>query len=188
VTQNQGHLPQSIIAGESIWIAAANTAQSRSDLTFSDYTPAGGCTLSYDFAAQTPVSVAGVANNDNTGWTLEVTAAVTLTWRAGVINYAGYATHTASARKFCVDAGSIAVTASPLATSQWTAIVAACDAAILAQMATGETSGSFSVDGLSKSFSYRSADELITLRAFAKCMADQETGNRPRRIIRARFV
>jgi len=187
VTQNQGHIPQSIVAGESIWLAAANTAQSRSDLTFSDYTPAAGYTLAYQFAAPTPVSVAGVVNGDNTGWTLEITAAVTLTWRAGVINYAGYVTD-ANQRKFCVDAGTIAVTASPLATSQWTAIVAACDAAILAQMATGETSGSFSVDGLSKSFSYRSADELITLRAFAKCMADQETGSRQRRIIRARFT
>jgi hypothetical protein len=184
VTQNQGHIPQSIVAGESIWIAAANTAQSRSDLTFTDYTPAGGYTLAYAFAATSPVSVAGAANGDNTGWTLEVTAAVTLTWRAGVINYAGYVTHTTSGRKFAVDAGSIAVTASPLATSQWTAIVAACDAAIL----SGATSGtiSFSVDGMS--VSYRQPSELMHLRDYARMMELQDKGDRPRRIIRTRFT
>jgi hypothetical protein len=144
-----GYVPQRVIAGETIWVAAANTIQSASDIILDDFTPAGGATLSYQFAAATPITVAAVANGANTGWTLEVTSAQTLAWKAGVIRFAGYATK--SARTYAVDAGSIMVTASPLATSAWTAIVAACDAAILAQMSTGQTSGSFSVDGMSKS-------------------------------------
>ena len=185
---NQGFLPDRVVAGETIWIAAANTTQAtNADIILTDYLPAS-YNLAYQFAAATPISVSAVANGGGTGWTLEVTAAQTLVWKPGEIRFAGYVTAKTGGRVFAVDAGTIAVTASPLATSAWTAIVAACDAAILAQMGTGQTSGSFSVDGLSKSFSYRSADELMTLRAYAKNMADLETGNRPKRIIRTRFT
>lgn len=184
---NAGHMPGRIVAGESIWIATANAGQALADIAFTGYLPAD-YSLAYQFAAATPISVAGVANEAGTGWTLEVTAAQTLLWKAGVMRFAGYVTAKVGGRVFAVDSGAIAVMASPMATSQWTAVVAACDAAILAQAGTGESSGSLSVDGMSKSFSYRSADELMALRAYAKNMADLETSNRPKRIIRTRFT
>lgn len=184
---NLGYMPERIVAGETIWISSSNTTQSTNgDIILTDYLPAS-YSLAYQFAAATPISVSAVTNG-GTGWTLEVTSAQTLVWKAGVIRFAGYVTALTGGRVFAVDAGTIAVTASPLATSSWTAIVAACDAAILAQMATGEQSGSFSVDGMSKSFTYRSADELRTLRAYAQSMAESETGARAKRIIRARFT
>ncbi|MBM3887815.1 MAG: hypothetical protein FJ388_01680 [Verrucomicrobia bacterium] len=183
-----GYMPDTIVAGETIWIAAANTTQpTDSDIIFTDYLPAD-YNLAYQFASATPSTVSAVANGAGTGWTLEVTAATTLTWKAGRIRFAGYVTAKVGGRVYAVDAGAIEVTASPLATSAWTAVVAACDAAILAQMGTGQASGAFSVDGMSKSFSYRSAEELITLRAYAQNMADAETGNRQKRIIRTRFT
>lgn len=185
---DRGYMPDRIVAGETIWIASANTTQATNvDIILTDYTPASYA-LAYQFAAATPITVAAVANGAGTGWTLEVTAAQTLVWKPGRINFAGYVTHSVSTRKFAVDAGAIEVTASPLASSAWTAVVAACDAAILAQMSTGEQSGSFSVDGMSKSFAYRSTDDLITLRAYAQNMADNETGARMGRIIRTRFT
>jgi len=182
---DQGFLPDSIVAGETIWISASNTTQGTNyDLIFTDYTPAGGYTLAYDFAAVTPITVAGVANGANTGWTLEVTAAQTLVWKAGIIRFAGYVTLTASGRKFAVDAGSILVTPSPLATSDWTAIITACDAAILTY--AGNPYGSINIG--EQSIQFRSMEDLINLRTFAKQMEASETGSRPKRIIRARFT
>jgi hypothetical protein len=180
-----GNLPSSIVAGETIWISASNTTQAtNADIVLSDYTPAGGYTLAYKFAATTPITVSAAANGENTGWTLEVTAAQTLLWKAGTIRYAGYVTHTATGRVFAVDAGSIAVTASPLATSSWTAVVTACDAAILTYAANPH--GSFTIDGVTVSF--RSLSQLLDLRAYAQTMADTETGARMKRIIRTRFT
>jgi len=183
-----GYMPDTIVAGETIWISAANTTQDTDvDIILTDYLPAN-YSLAYQFAAATPITVAAAANSAGTGWTLEVTAAQTLLWKPGRIRFAGYVTALSGGRVFAVDAGAVEVTASPLATSAWSAIVAKCDAAILAQMTTGQTSGSFSVDGVSKSFAYRSIDELVHLRAYAQNMADSETGNRAKRIIRARFT
>ena len=179
-----GNMPSAIVAGESIWLAEANTAQSRSDITFDDYTPAGGYSLAYQFASATPVTAAAVANGAATGWTLEVTSAQTLAWRAGPMAYTAFATHTETGRKFAVESGYIAVTASPLAVSAWTAVVAACDAAILSGASRGKISTS--IDGMS--VSYSSVDQLITLRDYARMMERNETGNRPRRIIRTRFT
>jgi len=178
------YLPQSIVAGESIWIAAANTAQNATDITFTDYTPAGGYTLAYQFAATTPVAVDAVANGTNTGWTMDVTPAQTLVWAAGYISFAGYVTHTATGRKFIVDRGSIAVAASPLSTSAWTAVIAACDAALL----TGATSGhvSFGLDGIN--LTYKSSAELIGLRDYAKSMESAAIGGSRTRIMRTRFT
>ena len=179
-----GYLPESIVAGETIWIAAANSTQpTNEDIVLTGYLPAS-YSLAYKFAAATPISVSAAANAGGTGWTLEVTSAQTLLWKAGTIRFAGYVTHTVSARVFAVDAGAIAVTASPLATSGWTAVVTACDAAILKYAANPH--GSFSVDGLS--VTYRTLSQLTDLRAYAKQMADQETGGRAKRIIRTRFT
>jgi len=181
---NAGFLPDRIVAGESIWIASANSAQDGEDLIFTDYTPAGGYTLAYQFAASSPISVTAVANGDNTGWTLTVTGAQTLLWRPGVIRFAGLVTHTASTRIFAVDEGAIAVTASPMATSEYAAVLAAIEAAIL-NYATNPRS-SFSVDGMS--VNYGSLKELIDLRAVYKAEVASQTGKRIKRIIRTRFT
>ena len=177
-----GFVPDRIVAGETIWIAAANTIQNKTDITLTDYTPAGGYTLAYQFAASTPITVTAVANGTNTGWTLEVTAAQTLVWKGGVINYAGIVT--LSSRSYAVDTGTIQVEPSPLSTSSWTAIVTAVDAAILTYAAS--PSGSFSVDGMS--FTYKSLKDLTDLRSYAKSMEQLETGSRIKRIIRTRFT
>jgi hypothetical protein len=181
--ENAGYMPTTLTAGESIWIAAANTAQSRDDITFDDYTPAH-YTLAYQFAAATPITVAAVANGAGTGWTLDVTAAQTLTWKAGNLRYVAYATHTSTSRKFVVDSGVISVSPSPLATSAWTAVVAACDAALLA----GATAGvmSLGVDGMS--ITYGSREQVKDLRNYAREMELRDTGNRPARIMRTRFT
>jgi hypothetical protein len=184
VTRNLGYIPSRVIAGETIWIAAANTLQSSQDIILADFTPADGYTLAYQFAGAVPATVTAAANGGATGWTLDVTAATTLTWRGGPLNFAAYVTHTTSGRKFAVDAGTVSVTASPLATSAWTAIVAACDAAILAGATSGQVS--WGVDGMNASF--KSTAELISLRDYARMMERQETGNHQPRIMRTRFT
>jgi len=171
------------VAGETIWLSADNTVQGTSDITFAGYTPAGGYTLAYHFAGTTPVTVDAEANAGNTGWTLTVSAAETLTWKAGVVRFAAYVTHTASGRVFSVEGGQIAVIASPLATSSYSAALTACDAAISDYAANPH--GSFSIDGMN--VSYRSMDDLKKLREYLKSLIAEELGNRPIRIIRTRF-
>jgi hypothetical protein len=177
-----GYLPASIVAGESIWVAAANTTgATNSDISIPDYTSAGGYSLSYQFASlPTALTVAAVASG--AAWTLEVTGAQTLAWKAGSVRFVALASK--AGRVFQVDAGTIAVEPSPIATSTWTAVVAACDAAILTY--AGNPNSSLSVDGMS--VSYRSMDDLVRLRTYAQTMASYETGQRQRRIIRARFT
>lgn len=177
-----GYLPASIVAGESIWVAAANTTgATNSDISIPDYTSAGGYTLAYQFASlPTALTVAAVANG--TAWTLEVTGAQTLVWKAGSVRFVALASK--AGRVFQVDGGVISVSPSPIATSAWTAVVAACDAAILTYAAN--PNASLSIDGMN--VSYRSMDDLIRLRSYAQNMAGYETGQRQRRIIRARFT
>jgi len=179
---NAGYMPSRVQAGESIWIAAANTAQGRADITFDGYLPAD-YSLAYHFAASTPIAVAAVANTGGTGWTLDVTGAQTLAWAPGRLPFAAYATHTASGRVFAVDGGTMTVDASPLRVSAWTAVVTACDAAILQY--AGNPHGNFSADGMS--FSFRSLADLTNLRDYASARAAQDSASRPCRIIRARF-
>jgi hypothetical protein len=182
--ENLGYLPLRITAGASIWIAAANTPQDSEDIIIDDYTPAGGYTLAYQFAARTPLSVAAAANGANTGWTLEVTGAQTLAWNPGRIVFAGIVTHTASARTFAVDAGAIAVDASPMRVSSWAAVLTAVDAAITTYAANPH--GNFNIEGFSAS--YRSMSDLIALREYVNYMLQQDSASRPRRIIRTRFT
>lgn len=177
----RGLLPEFITAGESIWVSASSSIGV--DIVIPDYTPLTH-SLSYQFAADTPIAVSAVANGDNTGWTLDVTSAQTLVWKAGVVRFAALATNISTARVVTVDSGAIRVAASPLATSSWTAVVTACDAAILSF--ASNPNASFSVDGMS--VSYRSMDDLISLRSYAQTMADQERGSRMKRIIRTRFT
>ena len=184
MTENLGFIPAQIIAGETIWIAAANTIGDAEDITLEDFPLTTGHTLVYQFAAATPITVNAVENAGLTGWTLEVTAAQTLVWKPGRISFAGYVTVTSTGRKYAVDAGAVTVTASPLATSNWTAIKAACEAALL----TGATSGvlSWGVDGVNTA--YKSTAELISLREYARTMELRDTGNKPARMLRTRFT
>ena len=178
------YFPDVVQAGETVWISAASVIDAtKNDLVFDDFTPAGGYALSYSFGASTPITVAAVANSGNTGWTLEVTAAQTLAWRAGSMQYNALVTHTATQRVYVVEFGTVRVLPSPLATSSWTAVVAACDAAMLTY--SGNPNSSISVDGMT--ISYRSLENLTNLRAYAREMELAEKQHRPR-IIRARFT
>ena len=179
-----GYIPTSIICGESIWISAANTIQSGKDIILADYSPASGYTLAYQFASSTPLSVAAVANDDDSGWTLEVTGAQTLAWSPAVIAYAGIVTHTATGRTFSVDSGTITANASPLRVSSWVAVLATVDAAIASY--ASNPNGSFTVDGMS--VSYRSMSDLIALRDYVSFRLSQDTASKSRRIIRTRFT
>lgn len=176
------YLPLRIVAGESIWVSVDNTAQDSEDIVLSDFAPSDGSTLAYQFSAETPITVDAVANDGNTGWTLEVTGAQTLLWAPGSIRYAAILTES-NDRTFCVDAGYIAVDASPLRVSDWVAVLSAVDAAILDYAANPY--GQISQGDMS--FSYRSLDQLTALRDWVKYRLDQDSGKRQRRVIRSRF-
>jgi len=181
---NAGFLPSRIIAGETIWLSADNSTQTGEDLIFTDYTPAGGYTLAYQFAAAVPLSVAAVANSANTGWTLTVTGAQTLLWRPSTIQFAGLVTHTASSRIFAVDEGTVDVTVSPMATSEYAATLVAIEAAILSYAT--DPNRSVALDGIN--VTYGSLQELLDLRALYKGEVASQTGKRIKRIIRTRFT
>lgn len=178
---NLGFLPERIVGGETIWIAAANTLQDGEDVIIADVTPAGGYTLEYRFAAATPATVAAVANGGNTGWTLEVPGATTLTW-TGNVPYVGVATK--SSRYYAVDQGVIIVDPSPLRVSSWVAVLAAVDAAIATYAAN--PNGSVAIGDMS--ISYRSLSQLTELRDYVNYRLQQDNAARPKRIIRARFT
>ena len=168
------HMPTSLIAGESV-----DTA----DIILAGYSPASGWGLSYQFAAAVPVAVAAVANEADTGWDISISAVTSLAFGSGSISYVGMATHT-DGRAAAVDAGVIAVTPSPMRVSQWAAVVAAIDAAMLD--GGSKTEGSISIDGMSTS--YKNFSELITLREYALQQLRKDAVYKPRRIIQSRFT
>jgi hypothetical protein len=184
MTDKLGYLPDSVVAGATIWIAAANPVGELQDITLDSFSPDDGYTLAYQFAADTPISVSAVANGANTGWTLEVTGAQTLLWAPGSLTYAGIVTHTASGRTFSVDLGTISVNGSPMRVSQWKTALTACDAAIASYAANPH--GSFNVGAMS--VTYRSLSQLTDLREWLKYMVSLDNANRPRRIVRTRFT
>lgn len=152
-------LPSDIVAGESISESIPSTTVT-------------GYSLAYHFSASTPITVACTASG-TTAWTLIVTAAQTLLWKRGQVRFAGMLTNTSTGVVTCIDSGTIIVSASPLATSQYTAFVTAIDAAIL-------TFGSNPNKRLSlgaMSIEYKSLEDLLGLRAWAQGMANAETGN-----------
>jgi len=175
-------MPDRIVAGESIWVSSDNSAQDGADIVLTDY-PASGWTLAYEFAASTPVSVSATANGDN--YRLEVPGATTLLWASGSISYAAFVTSkSVSGRKFCVESGTISVTPSPVRVSAWAATLTDVDAAIASYATTPH--GSVSVDGMAVTF--RSFDDLVKLRDYVAYRLQSDSGNRQRRIIRARFT
>ncbi len=183
MTVNAGFIPDRVIAGETIWIAAANTVQSGQDIILTDYSPAGGDSLVYQFSADTPISVTAIPNGDDSGWTLEVTGAQTLLWDAGDIRFVGLVTDSDS-RSFAIDSGTIEVTASPMATSDYAAALTAIEAAISDYASNPH--GSFTLDGMQ--VTYRALKDLLGLRAFYRAQVARETGKRTKRIIRTRFT
>ena len=178
-------LPTRIVGGESIWISASNSTQSAEDITLDDYSPATGWGLTYSFSASTPISVSGVANDDDSGWTLELTGAQTLTFTPGVVAYQGYVTKTIDdvLKTITVDSGTLIVDASPARVSSWAAVLVAVDAAIATYAAN--PNGSITVDGMS--VSYRSMDDLIKLRDYVNYRLNLDSAGRTKRIIRTRF-
>lgn len=175
-------IPSSIIGGETIWIASANTAEAKNDITVSGHTPASGATLAYQFASpSSPATIAAVANITNTGWTLTIPSSTTLAWY-GRIFYAGFLTVCGCVH--VVDEGEMYVRASPLRASSWSAVIAAVDAAMLT-VATSPN-GSITVDGVS--MSYRGTADLVSIRAFAERKLVEETGSRTPRRILSRFL
>jgi hypothetical protein len=185
MAEHLGYIPAQVTAGETIWIAAANTTRATdADIILSDYTPAGGCSLSYLFAAATPITVAAVANGAETGWTLTVTAAQTLAWRAGSTAFAGQVTD-AAGHVWLVDEGVIVVRASPAAVSTYAAALTAVESAIAEYAANPY--GSFTIPG-GMTVQYRSIEELINLREFYRAEVSRDSANRARRIIRTEFI
>lgn len=183
---NLGFLPGAVIAGETIYVAAANTINdwAGNDIIIPGITPAGGYTLAYSFSAATPITVNAVANGDNTGWTLTVTAAQTLLWRAGIIRYTALAVLADPARSYAVDSGAIKVTASPLTVSQYQAALTAVEAAI----ASYGSSNTRSIQQGDMSITFNSLKELLDLREFYRGEIARETSSRQKRIIRSRFT
>jgi len=113
-----------------------------------------------------------------------VTGAQTLLWRPSTIQFAGLVTHTASSRIFAVDEGTVDVTVSPMATSEYTATLVAIEAAILSYAT--DPNRSVALDGIN--VTYGSLQELLDLRALYKGEVASQTGKRIKRIIRTRFT
>lgn len=186
MADNLGYMPETVTAGETIWISASNTTgATNSDIVLSSYTPAGGYTLAYLFASASPITVSCVASGGNTGWTLEVTAAQTLAWKPGQISFSGQVTHTDTGRVWVVDQGLVRVLPSPVQASQYAAALASVDTAI--EQYAANPYGSFTIPG-GLSVSYRSIDDLLNLRGHYKQLIADTGATRQRRIIRTEFV
>jgi len=181
-----GYIPANVTAGETIYISADNATQTdrNNDIILDDYSPADSWTLYYDFAADTPITVTGVANDDNDGWELTVTSAQTLLWKAGLMSFSARVVNSDSSLTIVVDDGTISVKASPLAVSSYKTALTKIDAAI-ADYAQNPMS-SFSLGD--QTISYRSLQELLDLRYYYKYLVELETARRPKRIIRSRYA
>lgn len=181
--ENLGFLPDAIVGGSSIWIAAANTlADDPEDIIIDGITPAGGYALAYQFASPSPITVTATANGAGTGWTLEVSGAQTTAWGPGRIPFVGMATK--GTFSIAVDSGVVDVAASPLRVSQWAAVLTAVDAAI-AQYAACPY-GTITVEGFSVAF--RNLSDLISLRDYVRYLMESDNAKKQKRIIRARFT
>lgn len=175
-------IPQSIIGGESIWISAANTVQNSTDIAYDSITPAEGYTLAFLFSADSPLTVAAVANADNTGWTLDVTGAQTLTFSPGDLSYAAIATK--SGRSIYVESGIIIVKPSPVRVSAWKQVLADIDNAI-AQYSKSPN-GTVSMGDMQ--VTYKSMADLTKMREYAEHKLRRDTGQGVRRRILTRFA
>ena len=117
-------------------VAAANPFGGGRDIILAGYSPATPATLSYHFQGATPLTIEAAPNSGNTGWTLNVAAAETLTLGPGPVAYAGVLTIDGATK--VVDTGIINVRPSPLRVSSWLAVVTAIDAALLTAACSNE--------------------------------------------------
>lgn len=159
-------LPDSIVAGESFTVSVTGVQTT-------------GHTLSYSFATATPFTVA-CAITDGV-FVLTVTAVQSLTLKAGQVRFVGMLTTTSGGAVECIDSGYLTVEASPLATSSYTAALAAVEAAIL----TFASNPNRRVNLGTMSVEYKSLDELLSLRAFYKSEIQRDltgTGSGPMRV------
>ena len=151
-------LPTTLFAGESI-------VKTITGVTVSGYT------LDYKFNSQpTPVSVSCVGTSGS--WVLTVTAAMTTLWTRGVVSFVAYLTKSSDNSVSVIYFGDIQLEASPMATSQYTAALAAVEAAILSY--ASNPNRRINVDTIS--IEYKDMDELMKLRDYYKREIAKETG------------
>lgn len=141
-------LPTSITAGESF------TATLPATVTVT------GRTCVYQFKAPVPFSVNCSASA--TQFTLSVSAAQSLTLKAGNIYFAAFATTTSTGAVECVDSGYLTVAPNPLATSSYETALAAVDVAI----ASYATNPNKRVNVGDISIEYRDLNDLIALKSY----------------------
>lgn len=149
-------LPSSIVAGESIV------------KTITGVTKSG--TLIYSFQASTPFSV--VCDDIGDSFVLSVSAAQTLTMPAGSVRFAAFQVIDGVSK--CVDSGIIYVTASPLATSEYTAALAAVDAAIL----TYGSNPNRKIKVGQLDIEYKNLSDLLALRNHYRMLINRDLGKR----------
>ena len=160
-------LPTSITAGESF------TATLPSTVTVT------GRTCVYQFKAPVPFSVTCAAGE--TQFVLSVTAAQSLTLKAGNIYFAAFATTTSTGAVACVDSGYLTVAPNPLATSSYSTALAAVEAAIANYAANPNKRVSLGT----MSLEYRDLDDLIALKSYYQSEIARDLtgrGNGPFRI------
>ena len=165
-------LPTSLHGGETISV----------DVVVSGFLPSTH-SLAYHFASATPLTVAAVATEDGTGWTLTVPAASTLAWPSGSLAFIGMATATTGGIATAVDVGSIRITASPLFVSWAKTALAAVEAAIEGRATDGQNN--MAIGDMSVGF--MSIDSLLKVREFLQAEVRKQGANRRSRIMRARF-
>jgi hypothetical protein len=158
MAEQLNRLPTEIIAGESISIDTGISST--------------GSTLIYSFAAKVPFSVTCSAPSPATTWQLILTPVQTLQLGRGSIRFAGMKTNTTSGLVTAVDSGTISVTASPLAVSEYTAYLAAVTAAL---NAWGSNPNSRVKVGEIE-INYKDKDDLISLQEYFRSQIALETG------------
>ena len=141
-------LPTSITAGESFTATLPATV----DVT--------GRTCIYQFKCAVPFSV--ICTASATQFTLSVSAAQSLTLKAGKIYFAAFATTTSTGAVECVDSGYLTVAPTPLATSSYETALAAVDVAI----ASYATNPNKRVNVGDISIEYRDLNDLIALKSY----------------------
>lgn len=160
-------LPTSITAGESF------TATLPATVTVT------GRTCVYQFKAPVPFSTTCAAGE--TQFVLSVTAAQSLTLKAGNIYFAAFATTISTGAVECVDSGYLTVEPNPLATSSYETALAAVEAAIANYAANPNKRVSLGT----MSLEYRDLDDLIALKSYYQSEITRDLtglGNGPFRI------
>jgi len=126
----------------------------------------------YTFGSSTPVSV--TCTEDDPNYTLLVTGTQTLTFGYGDIKYT--AMQTIGTVTTCIDYGTISVSASPAATSDYSTQLTAVDTAI----ANYATNANKKIKVGEIEIEYRNLKELLNLRSYYSNLVAKDTGRGPR--------